>query len=167
MWAEINRGVDPISRPPVHDRWFIDGTSIPIKLPYNDLEEYIFRYKTPTLREVFFHFPSESISHLKERANEENGDAGEPTISSFQALSALLWRSITRARGFPENESVGCRLAFDNRSRFRPLLSPDYFSYTIYNLKATTTASELLSHGIGWVGAKLNRMVRSFTDVEI
>ncbi|KMZ64940.1 HXXXD-type acyl-transferase-like protein [Zostera marina] len=118
-WAEINRGVDPISRPPVHDRWFVDGASIPIKLPYNEPEEYILRPKAPNLKEVFFHFPSEFVAHLKETVNMENRNAGEPTISSFQALVALVWRSITRARQSPENETVRCRLAFDNRTRFR------------------------------------------------
>ncbi|KMZ64938.1 HXXXD-type acyl-transferase-like protein [Zostera marina] len=166
-WAEINRGVDPISRPPVHNRWFVDGTSIPIKLPYNEPEEYILRPKAPNLREIFFHFPSESITRLREKANDENRQTGEPTISSFQTLAALVWRSITRAREFPENETVGCRLAFDNRTRFRPPLSPNYFGNTIYALYATTTAGELLSHGIGWAGAMLNRIVRSYTDVEI
>ncbi|KMZ64941.1 HXXXD-type acyl-transferase-like protein [Zostera marina] len=166
-WAEINRGVDPISRPPVLDRWFVDGTSIPIKLPYNEPEEYILRPKAPNLKEVFFLFPFESIAHLRERANDENRKAGEPTISSFQALASLMWRSITRARKFPENETVGCRLAFDNRSRFRPPLSPDYFGNTVYAVYAATTVGELLSHGIGWAGAMLNRIVRSYTDVEI
>ncbi|KMZ65396.1 HXXXD-type acyl-transferase-like protein [Zostera marina] len=166
-WAEINRGVDPISRPPVHDRWFVDGASIPIKLPYNEPEEYILRPKAPNLKEVFFHFPSEFVAHLKETVNMENRNAGEPTISSFQALVALVWRSITRARQSPENETVRCRLAFDNRTRFRPPLAPDYFGNSLHGAYATATSGELLSHGIGWAGVKLNESVRSLTDVEI
>ncbi|KMZ63802.1 hypothetical protein ZOSMA_399G00010 [Zostera marina] len=117
-WAEINRGVDPISRPPVHDRWFVDGASVPIKLPYNKSEEYILRPKAPNLKEIFFHFPSEFVAHLKETVNMENRNTGEPTISSFQPLVALVWLSITQARRFLENETVGCRLAFDNQTRF-------------------------------------------------
>ncbi|XP_020253807.1 uncharacterized acetyltransferase At3g50280-like, partial [Asparagus officinalis] len=48
----------------------------------------------------FFHLSSDTVKKLKAEANEEIAGAGadDAKISSLQAVSAHLWRSITRAR---------------------------------------------------------------------
>ncbi|ONK81082.1 uncharacterized protein A4U43_C01F25020 [Asparagus officinalis] len=163
-WAEIARAKDgdlTISRPPVHDRWFIEGESPPVNLPYSDPEEYIERYSPPQLREKLFHFSSQSLDELKAKANKE---CDTNTISSFQALSSLMWRSITRARGLPPYQKTSCRLAIQNRSRLQPPLSPDYFGNSIYAIAATTTVGELMAHGLGWAALLVHQSVRSHTD---
>ncbi|XP_050116978.1 uncharacterized protein LOC126594762 [Malus sylvestris] len=53
-----------------------------------------------------FHFSAESLAKLKAKANAESGTT---KISSFQSLSALLWRSITRAHCQPPNQGTSCR----------------------------------------------------------
>ncbi|ONK81078.1 uncharacterized protein A4U43_C01F24980 [Asparagus officinalis] len=163
-WAEIARAKEcgfTISRPPVHDRWFVEGESPPINLPYSDPEEYIERHSPPPLREKFFHFPSLSIAQLKAKANME---CDTDTISSFQALCSLVWRSITRARGLLANQKTSCRLAIQGRARLRPPLSPNYFGNSIYAVAATTTAGELMAHGLGWAALLVHQSVKSHTD---
>ncbi|CAN6722709.1 unnamed protein product [Malus baccata var. baccata] len=62
--------------------------------------------KPPPQRKGMFHFSAESLAKLKAKADEESGTT---KISSFQFLSALLWRSITRAHCQPPNQGTSCR----------------------------------------------------------
>ncbi|PIN00809.1 Shikimate O-hydroxycinnamoyltransferase [Handroanthus impetiginosus] len=96
-WSEISRGLDKISKPPVFERWFPDNVPkdnplIPLPpLELNWLQNIV----PPPLLERVFHFSKESVAKLKAKANSE---AGTTKISSLQALSAHLWRSVTRCR---------------------------------------------------------------------
>ncbi|KAK8684093.1 hypothetical protein V6N13_040130 [Hibiscus sabdariffa] len=103
-----------ISRPPVFERWFPEGYGPLLKLPFTCQEEFISRYEAPQLLERIFHFSTESIAKLKERANTKYKTT---KISSFQSLSAFVWRAITRARRFPSEMASGCRLAINNRDK--------------------------------------------------
>ncbi|MQM20249.1 hypothetical protein Taro_053267 [Colocasia esculenta] len=168
-WAEIARSMEDrssprrISRPPVHDRWFVDG-KFPIKLPFTQEGQFVERFTPPLLREKMFHFTAQSIAGLKARANAEGST---DKISSFQALSALMWRCITRLRRFPDEQRTSCRLAAENRGRLKPPLAPDYFGNSIYPIPTTTTAGELLAHDLGWAAVLLNQCVTSHTDAAI
>ncbi|PKA64442.1 putative acetyltransferase [Apostasia shenzhenica] len=176
-WAEIARfkadhtgaGVK-LSRPPVHRRWFIDGENPPITLPFSDTSEFIERFSPPRLRERFFHFSCDSLAGLKARANHESRTTSTEntvTISSLQALAALVWRSITRARRFPPEQLTSCRLSIQNRSRLSPPLSADYFGNSIYALKSTVSAGELEANGLGWAARRVNSVISSHADAAV
>ncbi|KAI3860838.1 hypothetical protein MKX03_002454 [Papaver bracteatum] len=103
-WAEIcksNGNIESISRPPIINRWFPEekhqqAEYSGINLPYSHHDEFIERYITPPpLDKRIFHFSAQFISQLKTKANNE---CCTSNISSLQALSALVWRSVTRAR---------------------------------------------------------------------
>ncbi|MQM21679.1 hypothetical protein Taro_054724 [Colocasia esculenta] len=164
-WAEIARSMEDrssprrISRPPVHDRWFVDG-KFPVKLPFTQEGQFVERFTPSLLREKMFHFTAQSVARLKARANAE---AGTDKISSFQALSALMWRCITRVRRFPDEQRTSCGFPAENRRRLKPPLAPDYFGNSIYLISTTTTAGELLAHDLGWVAVLLNQCVASHT----
>ncbi|XP_068644392.1 uncharacterized acetyltransferase At3g50280-like [Aristolochia californica] len=161
-WAEITRNgtTAAISRPPVTQRCFLNGTS-EVRLPFKDVNVLIERYKPPPLTDRFFHFSRQSISRLKARANEE---AKKYNISSFQALSALTWRSIVRAMGLPRDEKTTCKFSVDSRSRLNPPLSRDYFGNAIGMISATATVEKLLDNKLGWAAAVLNQNVAAHTD---
>ncbi|XP_026663848.2 uncharacterized acetyltransferase At3g50280-like isoform X2 [Phoenix dactylifera] len=166
-WAQITRtkGVAALSRPPVYDRWFIDGyDNPPVKLPFSHPDDFIERFSPPPLREKIVHFSAQSIAQLKARANQARGTN---SISSFQALSALVWRSITRTRNLPADQKTSCRMAAQNRARLSPPLSPDYFGNSMYPIIATTTVGELLNHDLGWAAWLLNRTVAEHDDSAI
>nr|GFC77236.1 uncharacterized acetyltransferase At3g50280-like [Tanacetum cinerariifolium]GFC77239.1 uncharacterized acetyltransferase At3g50280-like [Tanacetum cinerariifolium] len=74
-----------------------------INLPYTHHNQFIERIKftsSTVVMERFFHLSSSSISKLKAKANAE---AECQKISSLQAVSALVWRCITRARRLPQD----------------------------------------------------------------
>lgn len=173
-----------ISRPPVHDRWFIDGRTTPIRMPFSRPEEVMksFGYP-PELRGRLFHFSRKDMAALKGRANSSKydnhstGDGGGAdgaattnpitTISSFQALCALVWRAITRARRLPDDHPTSFVMSIDNRKRMHPPLPADYFGNSVYRVATTTTAGELLSHDLGWAALRLNRTIAVHTDTAI
>ncbi|KAL6317282.1 hypothetical protein AAG906_030035 [Vitis piasezkii] len=132
-WSEVftaqekNSSIS-LSRPPILKRWFPDGYGPIINLPFTHHDEFISRFEAPVLRERIFHFSSESIAKLKAKANAQ---CNSNKISSFQALSALVWRSITRARCFPHEQVTSCRLATGNRTRLDPPLPENYFGNSI------------------------------------
>ncbi|KAK2660258.1 hypothetical protein Ddye_006791 [Dipteronia dyeriana] len=150
-----------ISRLPIIKRWFPDGHDPIVNLPFKHHDEFLSRYEAPELLERYFHFTSESIAKLKARANSE---CKTSKISSFQSLSAFVWRSITRARRFPNYETTICFLASNNRSRLEPPLSQDYFGVSVGGVSGRATAGELLEHDLGWAAWKLHQAVAGYTD---
>ncbi|KAJ1704465.1 hypothetical protein LUZ63_004244 [Rhynchospora breviuscula] len=169
-WAEIARckaaGKEVVlSWPPLHDRWFIGGYGEPpIKLPYSSPAEFIVRSSQPLLRERMFHFSTESLANLKIRANQE---CDKDTISTFQALSALMWRCVTRARCTPREQITGYKLAIQNRTRLQPPLMPNYFGNSFNAIRTTTTAGQLLDNNLSWAAWLVHQLVNDHTDCAI
>ncbi|XP_019153242.1 PREDICTED: uncharacterized acetyltransferase At3g50280-like [Ipomoea nil] len=161
-----NNHQNPISRQPIHDRWFPENHGPVLNLPFTHHDQFISRHEAPPLRERVFHFSPESLAKLKARANQEC-NAATSKISSLQSLSAHVWRCITRARNFPATTITSCRMAINNRSRLDPPLSNDYFGNYGQTVRGTAAAGELLERGLGWAAWKLHRAVASHDDAVI
>ena len=154
----------PISRHPIHNRWFPDGCGPLINLPFKHEDEFIDRFESPKLRVRIFHFSAESIAKLKARANSES-KSKTSEISSFQSLSAHVWRSVTRARKLPNDEITSCKLAISNRSRLEPPLPHEYFGNAVDVVStAGFTAGELLEKDLGWAAWKVHVAVANQND---
>uniref|UniRef100_A0A0D9WKR3 Acetyltransferase n=1 Tax=Leersia perrieri TaxID=77586 RepID=A0A0D9WKR3_9ORYZ len=169
-WATIARGAPPARPPPVLKRWTPDGE--PAVLPYPDISKLIEKPEVPPLRERMLHFSAETLAALKERARDEllaAGDTeGAAAVTRFQALSALLWRSITRARRLSAEQETVCRAAINNRGRLRPELPREYFGNSISAIATEAVrASELMERGHGWAAAAVGRAVAAHTDEAI
>ncbi|KAL8158548.1 hypothetical protein V2J09_000085 [Rumex salicifolius] len=166
-WSEIfGSDAASISRPPSYHRWFPLGHGPVIKLPYTHPDEFITRYtkeKDDLLDEMVFHFPEESILLLKEKANKES-EAMTNKISSVQALSALLWRAIARARGSQSDASTSMIMMANGRSRLQPPLPPHYFGNLIHPIITSMTVEELLGRSLGCVASFLHKGVEGLTD---
>ncbi|XP_057983691.1 uncharacterized acetyltransferase At3g50280 [Malania oleifera] len=85
-------------------------------------------------------------------------------ISSFQSLSAQLWRSVTRARELPATKTTTFRMAVNCRHRLEPKLDPYYFGNAIQSIPTTVAAGELLSRDLRWCAAMLHRNVVAHGD---
>ncbi|XVE94936.1 hypothetical protein REPUB_Repub02eG0052800 [Reevesia pubescens] len=153
-----------IPRPPMLNRWFPEGHGPLIKLPFTHQDEFISKFEEPQVLHRYFHFSAESIAKLKVRANSE---FNTNKFSSFQSLSALVWRSIIKARRIPLGQVVVCRVAVNNRSRLEPPLSPDYFGNAIQTVRAVATAGELLGQSLGWGAWQLHQAVVNHTDKSV
>ncbi|KAL5074739.1 hypothetical protein RYX36_013723 [Vicia faba] len=150
-----------ISHQPIHNRWFPEGYGPIINLPFKHHNEFIQRYEAPILRERIFHFSAESIAKLKAKANKYSNTN---KISSFQSLSALVWRSITRARQLQQDQKTTCNLAINNRTRMEPPIPEDYFGNLIHAVSTDTTVKELLENDLGWAAWKVHLAVANHND---
>ncbi|KAI3994545.1 hypothetical protein MKX01_028289 [Papaver californicum] len=145
-----------ISHLPITKRWLMEGDGDLINLPFSHHKEFIEdQYERPLLRERMFHFTEESLAKLKAKANEEC-NTKHAQISSFQALSTLVWRSVTRARHFTSDRKTSCRLAINDRLRLNPPLFENYFGNCVES-----------SIGIGWAGLLSQEAVKEHTDEKI
>ncbi|CAH8364183.1 unnamed protein product [Eruca vesicaria subsp. sativa] len=149
-----------LKNPPI----FREGSGSICSLPFTQPDESISQTEPPVLKERMFHFSSEILRSLKAKANQE---CGTTTISSFQSLSAFMWRSITRARRLPHDQETTCRLSAGNRSRMDPPLPLNYFGVYVSLVQTTTKVGNLLENEFGRAALQLHQAVTEHTDKKI
>ncbi|KAL8526735.1 hypothetical protein ACS0TY_015803 [Phlomoides rotata] len=88
-------------------------------------------------------------------------------ISSFQSLSAQLWRSVTRARNLDLKKITTFRMAVNCRHRLEPRLEPLYFGNAIQSIPTIATAGELLSNDLRWSADHLHQNVVAHDDATV
>ncbi|XP_074314718.1 putative acetyltransferase At3g50280 [Silene latifolia] len=155
--------VIPISRKPILKTLFPDYDYDKIlKLPYLEPEEFIFRYDPGPLRQRIFRFSSKSIAMLKAQANEECGN--QNNISSFQALCALTWRSITRARNLSFDIDINLSVVMNTRPRINPPLPPEYFRCFFGGALSVSKVGDLLRNGLGHIALLINKSIKMQDD---
>lgn len=160
-WAEISRGFDTISKPPIHNRWLPDNTHFPIRIPFSETKQQVANYKvsntnTPT-KERVFHFSKEKVQQLKSKANYE---IGANNISSLQAVLAHLWRSVIRCENTNDsNKDTSYCLLIGARARLSPQLTEQYFGNAVQAGSVTVKARDLVEKGLGYAAWEMNKMV--------
>ncbi|CAL9026710.1 unnamed protein product [Prunus brigantina] len=176
-WSEISRGSSFVSKPPLLEHWFLDGTSsIRIPFPNTDHEDQVCDKvidnipEVPLLKERIFHFSRENITQLKAKANAEIqiSDTNRK-ISSLQAVLAHLWRSTIRAsigHVGPDKES-SYRLLIGARPRVKPPLPQQYFGNALQAGTVTMKTREVLERGLGFVAWEMNKMVALHTEEKL
>ncbi|PIN25046.1 Shikimate O-hydroxycinnamoyltransferase [Handroanthus impetiginosus] len=193
-YAEMARGVKKISKSPDFSRdTFFDSPAV---LAFPEGGPSVTFSGNEPLREKIFHFSREAILKLKFRANnparkpeflgkqingswsvncKSNGNGTsvlvkkDPTveISSFQSLSAQLWRSVTRARNLNANKTTTFRMAVNCRHRLEPRMEPLYFGNAIQSIPTAATAGELLSNDLSWGAGRLHQNVVAHDDATV
>ncbi|XP_074313207.1 putative acetyltransferase At3g50280 [Silene latifolia] len=136
-----------------------------IKLPRLRLEEIITRRRmTSPLQDRVFHFSAASMAMIKAQAN-KNGSI--LNVSSFQGLSSLIWRAITRARNLSTDQETVCCMTINARPRLDPPLSDNYFGNYISLFKVISKVDELLGHDYDWAAMRLNDGIKALDDKSI
>ncbi|KAH7845321.1 hypothetical protein Vadar_000594 [Vaccinium darrowii] len=153
-----------ISRPRILKRWFPNEHDPIHNLPFSHHDQFISRFEPPPLRERFFHFSSESIAKLKAKANCQSKSS---KISSFQSVSALLWRCVMRARRLPRDPETTCSFTVNNRSRIDPPLPNEYFGNSVIILMGKASVGELLDHELGWAACRLHEAVEGHSAAAV
>ncbi|XP_010423922.1 PREDICTED: uncharacterized acetyltransferase At3g50280-like [Camelina sativa] len=105
-------------------------------------------------------------SILKSDANSKNHDR-TAEISSFQSLSAQLWRSVTRARNLDPSKTTTFRMAVNCRHRLEPKMDPYYFGNAIQSIPTLASAGDLLSKDLRWSAEQLHRNVVAHDDATV
>lgn len=194
-FAEVSRGIKRISRTPDFSRESVLISPAVLNLPVGG-PKITFNADAP-LRERIFSFTRESILKLKAKANDQKWEVNNEVelmgkqrhdplarldgkitsltqqknktteISSFQALSALLWRGVTRSRKFPASKITTFRMAVNCRHRLEPKLEPLYFGNAIQSIPTYASAGDVLSRDLRWCAEELNRSVMAHDDATV
>ncbi|KAL1196517.1 putative acetyltransferase [Cardamine amara subsp. amara] len=167
-WSEIcSTGFDRRNFSPLLLRgWFLDGIDYPIRIPISETEiPNQIVVTSSSLQEKVFLITSRNISVLKSKANGEV-DSDDRKISSLQAISAHMWRSIIRNSDLNPEEVIHCKLLMDMRRRLKPPLEKECFGNVVGFATATTTVGEMLNSGLGWAALQINKTVGSQTNEE-
>uniref|UniRef100_A0A0D9X3R4 Acetyltransferase n=1 Tax=Leersia perrieri TaxID=77586 RepID=A0A0D9X3R4_9ORYZ len=176
-WSAISRSsfskpsTSPSSSTPVNiKRWFLDTCTVPIPLPFPNLDQILPRRDhatpSPPVKECFFAFSAASIRNLKAKANADLAGiaaAGGVTVSSLQSLVALVWRAVTRARGLSPRQETFYVLVVGCRGRVGGI-SPGYIGNAVVPGAARLNAGEVTDNGIGWTAWQVNKYVASFDE---
>ncbi|KAI8261140.1 Trichothecene 3-O-acetyltransferase TRI101 [Colletotrichum sp. SAR11_239] len=119
-------------------------------------------FKMPATSEVLFHFPRSKINQLKANASRTDPNTW---ISSYDAIMALCWRCVSRARQSSVTGDTTTTLMFavNGRGRLKPPLSKHYVGNV-----ATLSWSELTFDEVVAPGAfpRLAALVRA-ANVEV
>ncbi|KAF7825566.1 BAHD acyltransferase DCR [Senna tora] len=190
-FAEICKGAKKISKSPDFSRDTVFNSSAVLRVPAGG-PKVTFDDEQP-LREKVFHFTRESIVKLKIRANNYGNnrfaDSAEfvekqvngkitpvlchavrnktEEISSFQSLSAQLWRSVTRARKLDPHKTSTFRMAVNCRHRLHPKMDAYYFGNAIQSIPTVAEAGEILSRDLRWCAELLHKNVVAHDDATV
>ncbi|KVH98120.1 Chloramphenicol acetyltransferase-like domain-containing protein, partial [Cynara cardunculus var. scolymus] len=163
---EIARG-SPLQLPPFLDRTILTARNPPIiDFPHyefaeiEDVSDSGNLYKEEIAYRSFC-FSPDDLHHLKIEATA----AGEiPTCTTFEALSAFVWRARTKALKMKPDQKTKLLFAVDGRSRFEPPLPEGYSGNGIVLTNSICLAGDQVSNPLSFTVKLVHNAVKLVTD---
>ncbi|KAK4784366.1 hypothetical protein SAY86_018734 [Trapa natans] len=166
-WGRACRGLD-IGPLPLHDRSSIFTLLNPPQnnefdhhwMEYTSKRTLDLKGEAGLLDDIVMHkvhFSAGFMRTLKARASQSskssepdigNYNDKRPTYSTFECLSAHLWRAITRARSLNAHETTQMRIAVNGRSRMNPMVSNEYLGNLVLWATPKAMVKDLLAQPI-------------------
>ncbi|XP_042058587.1 shikimate O-hydroxycinnamoyltransferase-like [Salvia splendens] len=174
-WSDMARGLD-MTLPP-----FIDRTLLRMRNSPRPQFEHIEYHPPPAMKittthrgkdelvvSIFelvvsiFKLARQLLNALKTKSKEE-GDL--VNYSSYELLSAYIWRCACKARALPHDQLTKLYTAVEGRSRLQPPLPPGYFGNVIFNATPVALAGDLESKPLCYGASKIhNGLARMDND---
>ncbi|PQM43168.1 omega-hydroxypalmitate O-feruloyl transferase [Prunus yedoensis var. nudiflora] len=165
-WGETARGL-PLKVTPFLDRSILKARNPPkIEFPHNefaeieDISDNTKLYEEELLYRSFFFHP-ENLEKLKKMAME---DGVLDKCTTFQALSAFVWRARTQALRMRPDQKTKLLFAVDGRSRFEPPIPEGFFGNAIVLTNSLCSAGELLEKPLSFAVGLVDKAVQMVTD---
>ncbi|CAL5373057.1 unnamed protein product [Camellia sinensis] len=165
-WGETARGL-PLMVPPFLDRSILKARNPPkIEFPHHEFAEIEDKSDTATLykEEMLYRsfcFDSEKLETLKLKATE---DGFLDKCTTFEALSAFVWRARTRALKLKPDQQTKLLFAVDGRSRFNPPIPKGYCGNGIVLTNALCNAGEQVDNPLSFTVKLVQEAVKLVTD---
>lgn len=165
-WGETARGL-PLNVPPVLDRSILKARNPPkIEFQHREFDEIEDVSETSQLYKEemsynSFCFDPEKLELLKKKAKE---DGVLDKCTTFEALSAFVWRARTRALKMKPDQQTKLLFAVDGRSRFEPPIPKGYSGNAIALTNSICTAHELLDNPLSFTVGLVQKAVNMITD---
>ncbi|KAI3463601.1 hypothetical protein Pfo_020264 [Paulownia fortunei] len=165
-WGETARGL-ALEVPPFLDRSILRARNPPkLEFPHHefaeieDLSDTAELYKEEMLYRSFC-FDPEKLEHLRKKALE---DGTLEKCSTFEALSAFVWRARSEALNLKPDQQTKLLFAVDGRPRFDPPIPEKYFGNAIVLTNSLCSAGELLENPLSFTVKLVQEAVKMVTD---
>jgi omega-hydroxypalmitate O-feruloyl transferase len=167
-WSDIAKGLD-LKISPFLDRTILKPRNPPqIDFPHHEFAEIEDLSNTNKLiheeeEMVYksFYFNQNKLELLKKKAT-ENGIVNK--CSTFEALSAFVWRARTKTLNVHPNQEMKLLFAVDGRSKFVPQIPKGYFGNAIILSNAMCKAGELLKNPLSFSVEVIKKSIEMVSD---
>ncbi|KAI8569156.1 hypothetical protein RHMOL_Rhmol02G0256800 [Rhododendron molle] len=164
--GEIARGF-PLKVSPFLDRSILRARNPPqIEFPHTEFSEIEDISNTSDLytEEMVYESFSFDLDKLEKLKMAATKDGGLVKCSTFEALSAFIWRSRTQALKLHHDQKIKLLLLVDGRSRFDPPLPEHYFGNGVVFTSAHSTAGELTEKPLSFAVQLVREAIQRVTD---
>ncbi|XP_051115662.1 omega-hydroxypalmitate O-feruloyl transferase-like [Andrographis paniculata] len=153
-WGQTARGIPP-KVPPFMDRSILKARNPP-KLEYphhefaeiDDISNTWQLYKDEDMLFKSFCFDPDKLDRLRKAALKD--DHRLQKCTTFEALSAFVWRARTQALNLKPDQQTKLLFAVDGRSRFNPPIPDKYFGNAIVLTNSLCAAGELTENELSF-----------------
>ncbi|XP_057972557.1 omega-hydroxypalmitate O-feruloyl transferase-like isoform X2 [Malania oleifera] len=165
-WGETARGL-PLKVPPFLDRSILKARNPPnIEFAHHEFAEIKDISDTTKLYEEeilysSFCFDPAKLETLKMKAME---DGVLSKCTTFEALSAFVWRARSQALNLRPNQETKLLFAVDGRSRFDPPIPNRYFGNGIVLTNSLCSAGELMDNPLSFTVGLVQKAVAMVND---
>ncbi|KAJ4844057.1 hypothetical protein Tsubulata_029248, partial [Turnera subulata] len=166
-WASLARGLSSCSPP------YVDRTILRARDPPRPTFHHIEYDQPPTLNipapepkptsMTNLKITPEQLNTLRSKVNNANGTETYH-YSTYQILTAHIWRCVTKARGLPGDQATKLSIATNGRSRLNPPLPPGYFGNVIFHAIPLALAGDLVSESLLHTVERIDRAIRKMDD---
>ncbi|KAJ6815053.1 tryptamine hydroxycinnamoyltransferase 2-like [Iris pallida] len=170
-WAEAARGLAAAAPPPPPPYYNVDRNSLfvprnPPTCKYDHREteskQLVNTKSSPPaaarspVDNLTVQFPAEFISELKRRVPYR--------CTTFECLSAHIWKKIVTARGHDHDERTRLRIAVNGRGKMRPVVPRDYFGNLVCWALPTSQVGEVVSNDVGNNVSTIRKALKQIDD---
>lgn len=163
-WSEVARGLE-MSTPPVHNRTLLKVhiTPEPGFRPkeLRSLTNLLQALPKQNLIECMFSFTPERVMLVKKKAI---GGGEQGAFSTFEAISAHVWRSVTKARGLDSQVTTRLLTPLDMRRRLNHTLPKGYFGNAICFVRAEAKAGYIVNNSLSYTANCIRKAVEGFSE---
>nr|XP_043617839.1 alcohol acyltransferase 9-like [Erigeron canadensis] len=141
---------------PIWERHLLDPTPYTLPTSYHpefnrvtDHCRFMTRFNTDQLTPTSTTFHEKRLKELKNLAA-STSRLSKSSITSFEVLSAHIWRTWARALAFPPQQTLKLLFSINIRNRVKPSLPTQYYGNAIVLGCAQTTSKELTENALGY-----------------
>ncbi|CDY68497.1 BnaCnng59260D [Brassica napus] len=154
-WGQLARGL-PLTTPPFSDRTILTAKNPPkIESLHQEFEE---------IEDKSFCFDPEKIKKLKLQATENSESLLGNSCTTFEALSAFVWRARTKSLKMLSDQKTKLLFAVDGRAKFEPPLPKGYFGNGIVLTNSICEAGELTEKPLSFAVGLVREAIKMVTD---
>ncbi|KAF5746004.1 putative Anthranilate N-benzoyltransferase protein [Tripterygium wilfordii] len=153
-WARTARG-EQLQMAPVFDRqalranWHspaLDGFELDHH-PSLQIAQSSYVEQLEKTSDAMLRLTKAQVEKIRNRAND--GKMGRP-YSRYEALTAHIWRCVSKARGLKPDQRTAVGVCVDSRGRMQPQLPIGYFGNAIVDVAAVSRSGELVEESLGY-----------------